>query len=159
MEKNSSSPLKMKTTDAYPEHEYSIIQLQNTSVSMFLSTLIHPVFGNAISGVLLCSLSSAVRHSHSYTPGFVQQLLCCSWRWNTLLKGTLWKVKKEADKTALTAFVYLILNRHIALTLFFKSIYFLVDDTIVMNRLNPAPTCASLLQFRHTEAVGRKQFV
>lgn len=35
MEKYSSSPLKMKTIDAYLEQEYNIIQLQNTSVYVF----------------------------------------------------------------------------------------------------------------------------
>ncbi len=40
---------------------------KNTSVSMFFSTSIHPVLGNAILELLMCFLSTAVLHIHTVT--------------------------------------------------------------------------------------------
>lgn len=65
MVKNTSSPLKMKTTDAYPEHEYNIIQLKNTSVLMFFSTFIHPVLWNVILELWMRFLSTALLRIHT----------------------------------------------------------------------------------------------
>lgn len=56
---------------------------------MFFSTAIHPVRGNAILELLMCFLSTAVLHIHTFTYlGLSKAYTAAAGGWSTLLKGT-----------------------------------------------------------------------
>lgn len=58
------SLVKMKTTDAHPEHERTIIPLKHTSLSILY------IHSSSAGECYFRAFSVCPSHSHSYTPGF-----------------------------------------------------------------------------------------